>query len=136
MGRMQRYTADGLVAEDFIQRAAGPQGREGLRVTVATLDHDLDHPTATIHRVLAQGDVVVVHLSLPRRCWPPRTGRRLASASLVGSSHLPPSGRVAPAPAVAGDEQIRLRRTPCGCLVQGDGTPVPGPVLHDRVDDA
>ena len=53
-------SAFGLVAEDLVQHAAGPQGREGLRQTLATLDHDLDRPTATIHRVVAQDDLVVV----------------------------------------------------------------------------
>jgi lactoylglutathione lyase len=56
-----------LVAEDLIQHAAGPQGRHGLRQTLATLDHDLDGPTAEIHRVVAQGDLVVVHLTLHGR---------------------------------------------------------------------
>jgi predicted ester cyclase len=57
----------GLVAEDLVQHAAGPQGREGLRQTLATLDHDLDRPTATIHRVVAQDDLVVVHLTMHGR---------------------------------------------------------------------
>ena len=56
-----------LVADDLVQHAAGPQGRDGLRQTLATLDHDLDHPTATVHRVVAQGDLVVVHLTLHGR---------------------------------------------------------------------
>src|SRR3954447_6465033 len=56
-----------LIAEDFIQHAAGPQGRGGLRLTLATLDHDLDHPTTTVHHVVAQGDIVVVHLTLHGR---------------------------------------------------------------------
>ncbi|MFW3168472.1 ester cyclase [Geodermatophilus sp. CPCC 206100] len=56
-----------LVAEDLVQHAAGPQGRAGLRQTLATLDHDLDHPTATIHRVVAEDDLVVVHLTLQGR---------------------------------------------------------------------
>ncbi len=60
-------SAFGLVAEDLVQHAAGPQGREGLRQTLAVLDHDLDHPTATIHRVVAQGDLVVVHLTMRGR---------------------------------------------------------------------
>ena len=60
-------SAFALVAEDLVQHAAGPQGREGLRRTLATLDQDLDHPTATIHRVIAQDDLVVVHLTLHGR---------------------------------------------------------------------
>src|SRR3954454_20766998 len=57
-------SAFGLVAEDLVQHAAGPQGREGLRQTLATLDHDLDHLTAAIHRVVARGGLVVVHLTM------------------------------------------------------------------------
>ena len=60
-------SAFGLVAEDLAQHAAGPQGRDGLRQTLATLDHDLDHPAATIHRVVAQDDLVVVHLTIHGR---------------------------------------------------------------------
>src|SRR4051812_39671708 len=56
-----------LVAEDLIQHATGLQGRDGLRQTLATLDHDLDGPTATVHRVVAQDDLVVVHLTLHGR---------------------------------------------------------------------
>jgi predicted ester cyclase len=77
-------SALGLVAEDFIQHAAGPQGREGLRQTLATLDGDLDHPTATIHRVVAQDDLVVVHLTMH--------GRHVAS-SMPLLAALPPTGK-------------------------------------------
>jgi len=72
-----------LVAEDFVQHAAGPQGRDGFRQTVATLDHDLDHPTATIHRMVAQDDLVVVHLTLH--------GRHVASTMPL-LADLPPTG--------------------------------------------
>jgi predicted ester cyclase len=60
-------SAFGHIAEDFIQHAAGPQGRAGFRQTVATLDRDLDRPTATIHRVVAQDDLVVVQLTMHGR---------------------------------------------------------------------
>jgi lactoylglutathione lyase len=72
-----------LVAEDLVQHAAGPQGRAGLRQTLATLDADLDHPTATIHRVVAQDGLVVVHLTL--------RGRHVAS-SMPLLAGLPPTG--------------------------------------------
>ena len=55
------------VAEDLVQHAAGPQGRAGLRQTLATLEHDLDRPTAEIHHVVAQDDLVVVHLTMRGR---------------------------------------------------------------------
>jgi lactoylglutathione lyase len=38
-----------------------------LRQTLAILDEDLDHPTATIHRVVAEDDCVVVHLTMHGR---------------------------------------------------------------------
>src|SRR3954454_16398668 len=72
-----------FVAEDLVQHAAGPQGREGLRQTLATLDHDLDRPTATIHRVIAQDDLVVVHLTLH--------GRHVASTMPLLAA-VPPTG--------------------------------------------
>jgi predicted ester cyclase len=72
-----------LVAEDLVQHAAGPQGREGLRTTLAILDGDLDHPTASIHRVVAQGDLVVVHLTMH--------GRHVASTMPL-LAELPPTG--------------------------------------------
>jgi predicted ester cyclase len=60
-------TAFDLVAEDLVQHAAGPQGRDGLRQTLATLEHDLDRPTTVIHRVVAQNDLVVVQLTMHGR---------------------------------------------------------------------
>ena len=77
-------SAFGLVAEDLIQHAAGPQGREGLRQTVATLDHDLDSPTVTIHRIVAQDDLVVVQLTMQ--------GRHVASTMPLLAG-VPPTGR-------------------------------------------
>jgi predicted ester cyclase len=76
-----------LVAEDFVQHAAGPQGREGFRQTVATLDGDLDHPTATIHRVVAQDDLVVVHLTMH--------GRHVASSMPLLAALTPTGSAIA-----------------------------------------
>ncbi|HEY7143011.1 MAG TPA: nuclear transport factor 2 family protein [Streptosporangiaceae bacterium] len=72
------------VAEDLIQHAAGPQGRDGLRQTLATLEHDLDRPRATIHRVVAEDDLVVVHLTM--------NGRHVASTMPLLAG-LPPTSR-------------------------------------------
>ncbi|GAC1611901.1 MAG: ester cyclase [Mycobacteriales bacterium] len=60
-------SAFALVAENFVQHAAGPQGRDGLRQTAAVLNHDLDNPRGEVHHVIADGDLVVVHLSLHGR---------------------------------------------------------------------
>ena len=74
-----------LIAPDFVQHAAGPQGRSGFQQTMATLDHDLDGPTTEIHRVIAQDDLVVVQLTMH--------GRHVASTMplLQGSE---PAGQV------------------------------------------
>jgi predicted ester cyclase len=58
---------DDLVAEDFVNHAAAPQGRDGLRTTYAVLRHDLGDFTAEEHQVLADGDRVVVHMTLQGR---------------------------------------------------------------------
>ena len=92
-----------LVADDLVQHAAGPQGREGLRQTLATLDRDLDSPTATIHRVVAQDDLVVVHLTMH--------GRHVAS-SMPLLAGLPPTGN-----AVAWDF-IHIWRVADGSIVE------------------
>jgi predicted ester cyclase len=96
-------SAFGLVAEDLIQHAAGPQGRDGLRQTAATLDADLDQPRATIHRVVAQDDLVVVHLTMH--------GRHVAS-SMPLLADLPPTGK-----AIAWDF-IHIWRVADGSIVE------------------
>ncbi len=53
-----------LVAEDFVNHAAAPQGRAGMRQIALVLDHDLGSPDIRIHHVVASGDLVVVHLDL------------------------------------------------------------------------
>jgi predicted ester cyclase len=53
-----------LVAEDFVQHAAAPQGRVGLRQTVQVLEHDLTRPSTQIMHLMASGDFVFVHLVL------------------------------------------------------------------------
>src|SRR3954463_16021517 len=73
-----------LFAEALVQHATGPQGRDGLRQTLATLDGDLDHPTAAVHRVIAQDDLVVVHLTMH--------GRHVASTMPLLAA-LPPRGK-------------------------------------------
>ena len=96
-------TAFEHVAEDLIQHAAGPQGRDGLRETLATLDHDLDRPTATIHRVVTEDDLAVVHLTM--------NGRHVASTMPLLAG-LPPAGE-----AVAW-EFIHIWRVDAGVIVE------------------
>jgi predicted ester cyclase len=77
-------TALDLIAEDFVQHAAGPQGRDGFRQTLQTLEHDLDGPTTVIHRVVAEGEFVVVQLTMH--------GRHVASTMPLLAG-LSPTGR-------------------------------------------
>ena len=92
-----------LVAEDLVQHAAGPQGRAGLRQTLATLDSDLDRPTVTVHRVVAQDDLVVVHLTMH--------GRH------VGST-MPLLAQVPPAGTAVGWDFIHIWRVADGSIVE------------------
>jgi len=70
------FTAiDELVAEDLVNHAAGgaddlrgPQGREGWKQILGTLTNDLgDEVTVDHHHVVAEGDLVVDHMTLHGR---------------------------------------------------------------------
>lgn len=56
-----------LVAEDFVNHAAGPQGRDGWRTTFAALRHDLGDFTVEDSHVLAEGDLASVRSTLRGR---------------------------------------------------------------------
>jgi predicted ester cyclase len=55
---------DDLVAEDMVNHAAGPQGREGLRHILETIQHDLGDVDMEQHHLLADGDLVTQHLTV------------------------------------------------------------------------
>lgn len=55
---------DDLVAEEMINHAAGPQGREGLKQILSTIDHDLGPVTVEQHHLIGDGDLVAQHLTL------------------------------------------------------------------------
>lgn len=55
---------DELVAVDLVNHAAGPQGREGLKLILSTIDADLGPVVAEQHHLLADGDLVAQHLTL------------------------------------------------------------------------
>jgi predicted ester cyclase len=55
---------DDLVAEDMVNHAAGPQGREGLRAILSTIDDDLGPVTFVQHHLIGEGDLVAQHLTL------------------------------------------------------------------------
>ena len=55
---------DDLIAEDMVNHAAGPQGREGLRQILETVRHDLGEGDMEQHHVFADGDLVVQHVTV------------------------------------------------------------------------
>ncbi len=55
---------DDLVAEDMVNHAAGPQGREGLKRIIRTLDEDLGPLSVEQHHLIGEGDLVAQHLTL------------------------------------------------------------------------
>ena len=55
---------DDLVAEDMVNHAAGPQGREGLRLILSIIDADLGPVVAEQHHLIGEGDLVAQHLTL------------------------------------------------------------------------
>ena len=55
---------DDLVAVDFVNHAAGPQGREGLRQILRTIDRDLGPVRFEQHHLVADNDVVVQHVTV------------------------------------------------------------------------
>jgi lactoylglutathione lyase len=55
---------DDLVASDLVNHAAGPQGRDGLRAILRTIDADLGLVTVEQHHLVGEGDLVAQHLTL------------------------------------------------------------------------
>ncbi|CCH89291.1 Glyoxalase/bleomycin resistance protein/dioxygenase [Modestobacter italicus] len=55
---------DDLVAPDMINHAAGPQGREGLRTILRTIEVDLGPTGLEQHHLIGEGDLVVQHVTL------------------------------------------------------------------------
>lgn len=74
---------DDLVAEDMVNHAAGPQGRDGLRQILATIAHDLGPITAEQHHLIGDGALVAQHLTL-------RGTHRASTMPLL--TGIPPSG--------------------------------------------
>ena len=55
---------DDLVAEDMVNHAAGPQGRDGLKLILNTIENDLGPVTVEQHHLIGDGDLVAQHLTL------------------------------------------------------------------------
>jgi lactoylglutathione lyase len=55
---------DDLVAVDMVNHAAGPQGREGLRQILQTIEADLGPTRLEQHHLITEGDLAVQHVTL------------------------------------------------------------------------
>ena len=55
---------DDLVAPEMVNHAAGPQGRDGLRAILRTIEVDLGPTELEQHHLIGEGDLVVQHLTL------------------------------------------------------------------------
>lgn len=55
---------DDLVAEDMVNHAAGPQGRDGLKLILSIIENDLGPVNVEEHHLIGDGDTVAQHLTL------------------------------------------------------------------------
>ena len=55
---------DDLVATDMVNHAAGPQGRDGLKAILRTIEVDLGPTELEQHHLIGEGDLVVQHVTL------------------------------------------------------------------------
>jgi lactoylglutathione lyase len=53
-----------LIAADMVNHAAGPQGREGWKLILATVRHDLGDATVEHHHLICDGDLVAHHMTI------------------------------------------------------------------------
>jgi predicted ester cyclase len=53
-----------LVAEDFVNHAAGPQGREGWRLTLQVLEHDLPRTGGLVQHLFGDDEFACVHMTI------------------------------------------------------------------------
>jgi predicted ester cyclase len=64
----QTTAIDDLVAEDMVNHAAGPQGRDGLKQIMAVIASDLgDSIVIDHHHLVAEGDLVAQHMTMRGR---------------------------------------------------------------------
>ena len=55
---------DDLVATDMVNHAAGPQGRDGLKTILRTIEVDLGPTELEQHHLIGAGGLVVQHVTL------------------------------------------------------------------------
>ena len=77
---------DDLVAADMVNHAAGPQGREGLKRILHTIDDDLGPVTVEQHHLIGDGDLVAQHVTV-------HGSHRASTMPLL--ARVPVSGRAA-----------------------------------------
>lgn len=77
---------DDLVSADMVNHAAGPQGRDGLKAILRTIEHDLGPVSFEQHHLIGEDDLVAQHLTLH--------GTHNASTMPL-LTDVPPSGRPA-----------------------------------------
>lgn len=63
-GRYLLDHVDELMAEDFVNHAAGPQGRDGWKSILATIEADLGPLDVEHHHFVAEGDLVAHHVTI------------------------------------------------------------------------
>lgn len=63
-GRLRLEHVDELMAADLVNHAAGPQGREGWKTILATIEDDLGPIEGELHHLIADGDLVAHHVTL------------------------------------------------------------------------
>jgi len=55
---------DELMAPDLVNHAAGPQGRDGWRLILDIIDHDLGPIEVEHHAFIGEGDTVAHHMTI------------------------------------------------------------------------
>ena len=55
---------DDLVAENMVNHAAGPQGRDGLRRILDNIRHDFGDGAVEQHHLIAEGEFVTQHVTV------------------------------------------------------------------------
>jgi predicted ester cyclase len=76
---------DDLVASDMVNHAAGPQGRDGLKAILRTIEVDLGPTALEQHHLIGEGDLVVQHVTLTGT-HRASTMRLLADVPITGRS--------------------------------------------------
>jgi predicted ester cyclase len=58
------HVLDDLVAENMVNHAAGPQGRDGLRQILDNIRHDFGDGEVEGHHLIAEGEFVTHHVTV------------------------------------------------------------------------